>query len=96
MKGSVIGIIEKVLPIRQIDNRSIQEFVIVEQTGKKPKPFLIQNWGDTRKELENMGMDDRVGEKVQCDCYFNGYEYYSNKFGTQYGIRVILINIQSA
>ena len=95
MKAPVIGKIEKVLPIKQVGSRFIQEFTLVEETGKKPKPFLIQNWGETKKELDDMSMDERIGQKVLCDCYWNGYEYFSQKFGTQYGIRVILVNIQN-
>lgn len=97
MKAPVSGTIEKVMPTRQVDgNKFIQEFVLVEENGKKPKHFLIQNWGETKKELEDMALEDRVGEKVLCDCYWNGYQYFSQRHGTQYGVRVILVNIQNA
>lgn len=100
MKAPVTGVIEKVSQIKEMQNKKyLQEIVLIEPASGshgKERPFQIQNWGDSRQELENMGLDDKIGESVTCTCYWNGYTYYSKTHGTQYAIRISLINIQPA
>jgi hypothetical protein len=100
MKAPVTGTIEKVGKIKEMPNKKfLQEFILIEPpatSAGNEKPYQIQNWADTRKELENMGLEERVGEKVSCTCYWNGYSYFSKTHGTSYGVRIALINIQNA
>jgi hypothetical protein len=97
MKAQLVGILNKVFPIQQINGKFKQDILVIEPgvgENGKPKPVLINNWADEKVELENMALQDLIGEKVICDCYWNGYQYTSQQYGTQYGIRVSLINIR--
>lgn len=100
MKAAVTGVIEKVGPVKEMQNKKfMQEFILVEpppNASGKERPFQIQIWGDTRHELEQMELSEKVGESVTCTCYWNGYTFFSKTHGTLYAIRVSLINIQPA
>jgi hypothetical protein len=98
MKATLVGTLEKVFPIQQMPNKKFKQDIIVVEppmgTNSKEKPFLIQNWAETRESLENMQLDEYTQAKVSCDCYWNGYQYENRNHETQYGVRVSLINIK--
>lgn len=92
--------VEKVFPIKQIDGkRFVQEFLLVESGGRpgaKDKPYMIQVWAETKQRLYDIDLTMSEGERIVCDVYVNGYQYQSTKYGTQYGVRIHLIEMRPA